>query len=131
MKQTERIAAASGRLSHSGQDLRVRTRAFALRIIRLYQSLPKAGEAKVIGNQILRSGTSVGAHVAEACRGKSKADFVSKIEGAAQELEETLYWMDLLVDAKIMSGSRLAALQSEASALMAIFVTLSKRTRET
>ena len=131
MKQTERIAAASGRLSHSGQDLRQRTRAFALRIIRLYQALPKTGEAKVIGSQLLRAGTSVGAHVAEACRAKSRADFVSKIDGAAQELEETLYWMDLLVDAEIVSSSKLAPLQLEASELMAILATLSKKTRET
>jgi four helix bundle protein len=131
MKQTERIAAPSGRLSHSGQDLRLRTRAFALRIVRLYHTLPKTGEAKVIGSQLLRAGTSVGAHVAEACRAKSRADFVSKIDGATQELEETLYWMDLLVDAEIVSSSKLVALQSESAELMAIFVTLSKRTRGT
>ncbi|MCX6601906.1 MAG: four helix bundle protein [bacterium] len=127
----ERIAAPSGRLSHSGQDLRLRTRAFALRIIRLYHALPKTGEAKVIGSQLLRAGTSVGAHVAEACRAKSRADFVSKIDGAAQELEETLYWMDLIVDAEIVSSSKLAPLQLEASELMAILATLSKKTRET
>ncbi|MBU0509042.1 four helix bundle protein [bacterium] len=73
-------------------DLRPRTRQFALRIIRMYGSLPKTGAAKVIAGQMLRSGTSVGAHYAEACHAKSRADFVCKIEGAMQELEETRYW---------------------------------------
>ena len=66
-------------------DLKNRTKAFALRIIRLYQALPKSGEAQVIGKQILRSGTSVGAHYREACRAKSPADFISKIEGGLQK----------------------------------------------
>ncbi len=74
-----------------GQDLKIRTREFALRIIRLYTSLPKTAEAQVIGKQVLRSGTSVGAHYREACRAKSNADFISKVEGGLQELEETLY----------------------------------------
>ena len=65
-------------------DLKNRTKAYALRIIRLYQALPKSGEAQVIGKQILRSGTSVGAHYREACRAKSPADFISKIEGACK-----------------------------------------------
>ena len=73
------------------QDLKIRTREFALRIIRLYTSLPKTTEAQVIGKQVLRSGTSVGAHYREGCRAKSNADFINKIEGSLQELDETLY----------------------------------------
>ena len=76
---------------------------FALRIIKLYAALPKTTEAQVLGKQILRSGTSVGAHYREACRAKSDADFISKIEGALQELDETLYWLELLGAAKIVS----------------------------
>jgi four helix bundle protein len=73
------------------QDLKARTKTFALRIIRLYTSLPKSTEAQVLGKQVLRSGTSVGAHYREANRAKSDADFVNKIEGALQELDETGY----------------------------------------
>jgi four helix bundle protein len=83
-------------------DLRLRTKAFALRIIRLYGSLPKIIEAQVLGKQLLRSGTSVGAQYREAVRARSRAEFVSKIEAALQELEETLYWIELLADARIV-----------------------------
>jgi four helix bundle protein len=82
------------------QDLRARTREYALRIIRLYESLPKSGAVHVISHQLLRSGTSVGAHYSESCRAKSKADFISKIEGSLQELEEGIYWMELLIQAE-------------------------------
>ena len=83
----------------SRQDLRKRTKEFALRIIKLYTALPKTTEAQILGKQILRSGTSVGAHYREACRAKSNADFISKIEGGLQELDETLYWLELLARA--------------------------------
>lgn len=73
------------------QELDARTKAFALRIIRLYTALPKTTEAQVIGKQLLRSGTSVGAHYREARRAKSDADFVNKMEGGLQELDETGY----------------------------------------
>ena len=71
-------------------DLRDRTKAFALRIIKVYTALPKTTEAQVIGKQILRSGTSVGAHYREAKRARSTAEFISKIEGGNQELEERI-----------------------------------------
>lgn len=83
-------------------DLRVRTKAFALRIIRVFGALPRTIEAQVIGKQVLRSGTSVGAHYREACRARSDAEFVSKIEGGLQELEETCYWLELLVESGIV-----------------------------
>ena len=75
-------------MPHDSTDLKSRTKAFALRIIKLYQVLPKSGEAQVIGKQILRSGTSVGAQYREACRAKSPADFINKMEGSLQELDE-------------------------------------------
>jgi four helix bundle protein len=77
-------------------DLGLRTKNFALQIVRLYSDLPDRREAHVIGDQVLRSGTSVGAHFREAQRAKSNADFISKIEGGMQELEETVYWLELL-----------------------------------
>ena len=101
-------------------DLRKRTKAFALRIIRLYESLPPAGAGQVIGRQLLRSGTSVGAHYREACRARSMAEFISKIEGGLQELEETGYWMELLTESGLLPASRLAALLREAEELIAI-----------
>ena len=75
------------------KDLKARTREFALRNIRLYSKLPKSVEGHVIGKQLLRSGTSVGAHYREASRARSTAEFVSKLGGGQQELEETMYWL--------------------------------------
>ena len=77
-------------------ELKARTKDFAIRIVRLYSALPKTTEAQVIGKQFVRSGTSVGAQYREAQHAKSDADFVSKIEGSLQELEETSYWLELL-----------------------------------
>ena len=106
------------------RDLKQRTKTFALRIIKLYSALPRRGDAKVLGNQILKSGTSVGAHYREACRAKSDADFISKVEGALQELDETAYWLELIGDAEILPVSRLLPLQNEAEELLAILVTI-------
>jgi four helix bundle protein len=112
------------------QDLLDRTRVYALRVIRLYSALSKNTVAQVIGKQILRSGTSVGAHVAEASHAKSRADFTCKIDGAMQELEETRYWLHLLSDADVLAANRLQGLQAESDELMAIFVTMVKQTRK-
>jgi len=105
-----------------GKDLKVRTKFFALRIIKLYSALPKITEAQVIGKQILRSGTSVGAQYREACRARSDAEFVSKIESSLQELEETMYWLELLVESEIFPAQKLQNLREEAEELMAILV---------
>ena len=110
-------------------DLRVRTKNFALRIIRLYLALPKSGAGQVLGTQILKSGTSPGAHYREAQRAKSDADFVSKIEGALQELDETVYWLELIGASRIMSEKRLQPLHTEANELIAIFVSMVKRVK--
>jgi four helix bundle protein len=112
------------------RDLRVRTKSFALRIIRLYASLPKTTEAQVIGKQLLRSGTSVGAHYREAKRARSVAEFVSKVEGGLQELEETTYWLELLADAELVPASRLSDLHREAGELTAILVSSAKTAKQ-
>jgi len=109
------------------KDLATRTREFAMRTVRLYSALPKTTEAQVIGKQLLRSGTSVGAHYREARRARSDAEFISKIEGGLQELEETRYWLELLRDADIVEWNRLADLDNEADELTAILVTLAKK----
>ena len=80
------------------EELKSRTRAFALRVIRLAESLPDTPTARVIRNQILRSGSSVGANYRAACRAKSKPDFVSKMGTVEEEADETIYWMELLID---------------------------------
>ncbi len=103
-------------------DLKQRTKSFALRIIRLYGVLPKSTEAQVLGKQVLRSGTSVGAHYREAARARSTAEFISKMETGLQELDETDYWLELLIDSEIVSAERLADLHREADELTAIFV---------
>lgn len=105
-------------------ELRARTKIFALRIIRLYVSLPKTTQAQVLGKQVLRSGTSVGAHYREGQRAKSDADFISKLEGALQELDETAYWLELLVESKIVAESKLMPLMKETDELIAIFVSI-------
>lgn len=111
-------------------DLRARTKAFALRILRLYSSLPRKAEAQVLGKQVLRSGTSFGAHYREAKRARSNAEFVSKMECGLQELEETVYWMELLAESKIIEPTRLQALLKEAEELTAIFVSSVKTVKQ-
>jgi len=111
------------------QDLKIRTRRFALRIIRLYKGLPNSAEAQIIGKQILRSGTSVGAQYREGTRARSTAEFVSKIESASQELEETMYWFELLLESEIFKPEKLKDLQTEADELMAIFVSSVKKAK--
>lgn len=107
-----------------------RTRLFALRIINLYTSLPKSLEAQVIGKQLLRSGTSVGAHYREAKRARSKAEFVSKLDVGMQELEESLYWFELLVGANITTAEKLSGLIQEANEIMAMLAASSKKAKE-
>jgi four helix bundle protein len=111
------------------QDLKVRTKQYALRIVRLYVALPKRTEAQVLGKQLLRSGTSVGAHYREACRAKSDADFINKIEGALQELEESAYWLELIAEANLFPTSRIASLMKETNELIAMFVTMVRNTK--
>lgn len=88
-------------------NLKVRTRKFAIRIINLYKALPNSVEAQIIDKQILRSRTSVGTQYREATRARSDAEFISKIESASQELEETIYWFELLIEAEIFKAEKL------------------------
>ncbi|MBU1636978.1 four helix bundle protein, partial [bacterium] len=97
-------------------------KSYALRVIRLYTSLPKSEVAKVLGKQLLRSGTSVGAHYAEANRAKSDRDFVNKLEGALQELDESHYWLELLSESDTIQAERLVELLKETDELISIFV---------
>lgn len=112
------------------EDLRTRTKQFALRIIHLFSALAPGTVCQVLGKQVLRSGTSVGAHYREATRARSDAEFISKLEGPLQELDETAYWLELLVEAKVVEPHRLTPLQDEANQLIAILVTCVKRAKE-
>ncbi len=107
-----------------------RTKQFALRIVRLYCALPNSTEAQVIGKQVLRSGTSVGAHCREGHRSRSKAEFISKMNGALMELEETTYWLELLIESEIMPETRLSDLHRESGELTAIIVTIINNTKK-
>jgi four helix bundle protein len=110
-------------------DLALRTKNFARRIIRLYTALPKETAAQVLGKQLLRAGTSVGANYREARRGRSKAEFISKVGDSLKEADETAYWLEPLADEKIVAKNRLEPLLQETNELIAILVTISKRAR--
>src|ERR1022692_1276292 len=100
-------------MNKHAKDLRDRTKDFALRIIQMFSAMPKTIEAQVLGKQLLRSATSVGANYREACRGRSKAEFIAKCGDSLRELEEGAYWLELLVDGEIVSPSKLQPLRAE------------------
>jgi four helix bundle protein len=118
-------------MQNDKKDLQERTKQFALSIIRTCSIIPKTTEAQVLGKQLLRSGTSVGANYREAYRGRSKAEFIAKCGDSLRELEETAYWLELLVDGKIIPQEWLAAIRGECDELIAIFVTILKRSKNT
>ncbi|MEX1018458.1 MAG: four helix bundle protein [Litorilinea sp.] len=112
-----------------GSDLRGRTKHFALRILRLFAALPARTDAQVLGRQLVRSGTSVGANYREASRARSNAEFVAKVGDVLKELDETAYWLELLAESQILPLERLAALQDECDQLIAIFTTIVKKVK--
>ena len=112
------------------EDLRTRTKAFALRIIKMYSALPKTTVAQVMGKQVLRSGTAVGANYREAFRARSNAEFIAKMGDCLKELDETAYWLELLVESGCVPAERLAPLQDETDQLIAIFVTIIKKRKK-
>jgi four helix bundle protein len=112
------------------QELRDRTKQFALRVIKMYCALPKSTEAQVLGKQVLRSGTSVAANYREASRARSDAELISKLGIVEQELDETLLWFELLVESKIVSSAKMIKLQQEADELIRIVVAAIKKTKQ-
>lgn len=113
------------------KDLQDRTKRFALQVISTFSTIPKTTPAQVPAKQLLRSGTSVGANYREAYRGRSKAEFIAKCGDSLRELEETAYWLELLVEGKIVPAETLAAIRQECDELIAIFVTILKRSKDT
>lgn len=116
-------------MAEQESPLRQRTKAYALRIIKLYGALPKKSEAQVIGQQLLRSGTSVGANYREGSRGRSNAEMAAKFDICIQELDETAYWLELLVEAGLVAEPLLTPLLEETNQLIAMFVSAVRKLR--
>ena len=108
-------------------DLGDRSKKFAIRVVRLYSILPKSTEAQVMGKQVLRSGTSVGANYREACRARSTAEFIAKLGDCLKELDESSYWFELLAESGTSTSALLEDLQKECNELLAIFTAISKK----
>jgi len=103
-------------------EMKTRTKRFALDVIRLVSKLPKTTEGRVVGNQLIRLGTSVGANYRAACRGKSKADFIAKLGIVEEEADESCYWLEIIIEGKILPDEQVQALLKEANEITAIVV---------
>ena len=104
------------------EDLKLRTKQFALRTMKLAEALPLRLSGKVIGNQLMRSGTSVGANYRSACRGRSKTEFISKLGIALEEADESAYWLELVIESKLLKEKLVESLLKEANELAAILL---------
>jgi four helix bundle protein len=112
------------------QELQERTKWFAVEVIRLVEALPKTQTAEVLGKQLLRSATSVAANYRAACRGRSRAEFVSKINVVEEEADESEFWLELLVEANVVARERVLGLLKEAGELTAIFVATGRTAKQ-
>ncbi len=110
-------------------EMKNRTKQFALRIIRLSRALPRSREADVLGRQVLRSGTSIGANYREAVRASSRKQFISTLEICLREGDETIYWLELLGESRLVSENRLADLLDECNQLVAIITATVRTTK--
>jgi four helix bundle protein len=122
MKPEIHFANSKKGVSASSDDLKRRTKQFALRVIRLVESLPRSRTADVLGRQLLRSGTSVGANYRAACRARSRAEFQAKLGIVEEESDESAYWMEILIDAGLVKSKLVEPLLGEANELTAIMV---------
>ena len=112
------------------QEFKARTKQLALRVIRLVEQLPQTRVADVIGKQLLRSATSVGANYRAACRAKSTADLIAKLGIVEEEADETLYWLELVIQSGLMTAEKLKSLMQEATEILAMTVASIKTLRE-
>jgi four helix bundle protein len=108
-------------MDHPATDLKERTKRFALRVLKVVRSLPPCIEGRLIGNQLLRAGTSVAANYRAVCRARSRPEFLAKLAIVIEEADETSFWLDFLVDAGLIAEPKLRNLRSEANQLVAIF----------
>ena len=111
-------------------DLKKRTKRFALDAMKLVESLPKNMEGRVIGNQLLRSATSVGANYRAACKGRSKPEFIAKLSTVEEEADECAYWMELIVEGELMAPHLVQPLLDEANEIVAIMASSRKSAAE-
>ena len=109
-------------------ELKKRTKQFALRVMRLVQALPNTPDGRTLGNQLLRSGTAVGANYRAACRGRSRAEFVAKLGNVEEEADESAYWMELIIEGGLMAKRLVDPLLDEANQLLKITVASRKTT---
>jgi four helix bundle protein len=109
-------------MKRDSEALKIRTKDFALRVLRLYRSLPRTKEARILGTQLLRSSTSIGANYRAACRGRSRAEFVAKLGIVLEEADETVFWLELFQEGNIFPADKLRDLVQEANELVSIFV---------
>ena len=107
-------------MSSQAEELKGRTKRFAIRIVSLFRVLPRTAEAQIIGRQILRSRTSVGANYRAVRRARSRAEFIAKLGVVVEEIDETVFWLELLVECAIVEPRRMTGLQTEANELLAI-----------
>jgi four helix bundle protein len=110
-------------------EMQARTKTYANRVVKLCSALPNNWVARTLGKQLLRSGTSVGANYRAVCRAKSTSDFINKLRIVEEECDESLFWMELLVENNLIKPTRLAALMKEANELLAIIVSSAKTAR--
>ncbi len=110
-------------------ELKARTKTYALRVIRVVQALGADRIARILGDQLLRAGTSVGANYRAACRAKSTADFINKLKIVEEECDESLFWMELLIESGLMAESKLALLRKEGDEILSILVATLKTVR--
>jgi four helix bundle protein len=108
-------------MDSQAQELKARTKSFTLRIIKLTRALPRCPEGRVIGNQLLRSGTSVAANYRAACRARSRPEFLAKLGVVVEEADETVFWLEMLSEAGLVRKERLREIVPEANELVAIF----------
>jgi four helix bundle protein len=113
----------------SEPDLKKRTKAFALRVLKLVDALPKTTASRALASQIVRSGTSIAANYRAACRAKSTADFIAKMSIVEEEADETLFWLELLEESELVPAAKLTAIKQEADELIAITVASIKTAR--
>jgi four helix bundle protein len=111
------------------EQMKARTKNYAKRIVKLCEALPDKWVARTLGKQLLRSGTSVGANYRAVCRAKSTADFLNKLRIVEEECDESLFWMELLVECNLVKAARLNSLMQEANELLSIIVASAKTTR--
>jgi four helix bundle protein len=112
------------------RELQARTKAFALRVIKLVDALPRSAAGQIIGRQLLRSATSVGANYRAACRAQSHAEFAAKLSIVVEEADESLYWLELLEESGLIKPARLTKLLKEANELLAISVAARKTAKQ-